>query len=146
MSNDKKIVIKTVNRPGKEDVKTLTDWFLDSFDLSGKDDVIEQTMFKELVSNSLKGIGTTSKTLNKELKLPRSTVIYHLNRFIGSGLVIRKGRNYYLRANDFETTIQELQAEMLIEFNRMMQFASKIDKMITGEVYGRRKKGSGREQ
>ena len=97
-------------------------------------------MFKELVENSMKGTGTTSKELNKELDLPRSTVIYHLNRFMSSGLVVRKGTRYYLRASDFETTIQELQSEMLMEFNRMMQFASKLDEIMEDEINGRRKK------
>jgi predicted transcriptional regulator len=142
MSNAEKIVIRTVNKPGKEDAKTLTDWFLTSFDLSSKGDEQEQAMFREIVSNSLKGTGTTSKALNEEFNLPLSTVIYHLNKFISSGLVIRKGRRYFLRANDFETTIQELQAEMLTEFNRMMQFASKLDEIFEEEIHGRRKKGN----
>jgi predicted transcriptional regulator len=140
MTNANKIVIKTVNKPGREDMKGITDWFLDSFDLSGKGDELEQKMFRELVETSMKGIGVTSKELNKDLDLPRSTVIYHLNRFIGSGLVVRKGRKYYLRAGDFESTIQELQAEMVMEFNRMMQFASKLDDLMEGEIYGRRRK------
>ncbi|MGA3020410.1 MAG: winged helix-turn-helix domain-containing protein [Candidatus Micrarchaeales archaeon] len=142
MSNSGKIVIKTISKPGKEDAKTLTDWFLTSFDLSNKGDEQEQAMFREIVSSSLKGIGTTSKALNEEFNLPLSTVIYHLNKFIGSGLVIRKGRRYFLRANDFETTIQELQAEMLTEFGRMMQFASKLDEIFEEEIHGRRKKGN----
>ncbi len=135
-----KIVLKIVNKPGQDTARALTDWFLESFDLSGKDDLLEQAMFKELVGNSLKGTGTTSKELNKELDLPRSTVIYHLNRFIGSGLVVRKGRRYYLRAEDFESTIQELQGEMLMEFSRMMQFASKLDAIMEDEINGRRKR------
>jgi predicted transcriptional regulator len=142
MSNAEKIVIRTMNKPGKEDVKTLTNWFFTSFDLSNKGDEQEQAMFREIVSNSLKGTGTTSKTLSEEFNLPISTAIYHLNKFINSGLVIRKGRRYFLRANDFETTIQELQAEMLADFGRMMQFASKLDEIFEGEMHGRRKKGN----
>jgi predicted transcriptional regulator len=135
-----KIVIKLVNKPGKESARALTDWFLESFDLTGRDDELEQMMFQELVGNSMKGTGTTSKELNRDLDAPRSTVIYHLNRFISSGLVVRKGRRYYLRAEDFETTIQELQGEMLMEFGRMMQFASKLDAIMEDEINGRRKR------
>jgi predicted transcriptional regulator len=145
MANADKIVIKTVNKPGKEDAKGITDWFLDSFDLLGKDDQLEQTMFKELVENSLKGVGISSKELNEDLNLPRSTVIYHLNRFISSGLVIRKGRKYYLRAEDFESTIQELQTEMLNDFSRMMQFASKLDELMESEIYGRGRRSKPRK-
>jgi predicted transcriptional regulator len=99
-------------------------------------------MFREIVSSSLKGIGISSKEISKWQNLPRSTVIYDLNKFIDSGLVVRKGRKYYLRASDFESTIQELQAEMLTEFNRMMQFASRLDEIMEGEIHGKREKGT----
>lgn len=142
MPKAEKIAIKTVSRPAEEDAKSLTNWFFDSFDLSGKGDDQERKMFNEIVSNSLKGIGISSKEISKLQKLPRSTVIYDLNKFIGSGLVVRKGRKYYLRASDFESTIQELQAEMLTEFNRMMQFASRLDEIMEGEIHGKREKRS----
>lgn len=144
MSKADRIVIKTVGRPAEENARALTDWFFDSFDLSGKGDDQEREMFRGIVSSSLKGIGITSKEISGSQKLPRSTVIYDLNKFIDSGLVVRKGRRYFLRASDFETTIQELQAEMFAEFNHMMQFATKLDELIEGEIYGKRKKGSRR--
>jgi predicted transcriptional regulator len=137
-----KIAIKTVSKPAEEDARSLTDWFFESFDLSGKGDDQEREMFREIVSSSLKGIGISSKEISKWQNLPRSTVIYDLNKFIDSGLVVRKGRKYYLRASDFESTIQELQAEMLTEFNRMMQFASRLDEIMEGEIHGKREKGT----
>ncbi len=145
MPKAEKIVVKTVNRPSEETASALTDWFFDSFDLSGKGDDQEREMFKELINNTLKGIGTTSKELSGELNMPLSTVIYDLNKFIGSGLIQRKGRKYYLRAGDLESTIQELQAEMISEFNRMMQFATKLDELIEDEIHGRREKRTGRK-
>ncbi|MDE1854965.1 MAG: winged helix-turn-helix transcriptional regulator [Candidatus Micrarchaeota archaeon] len=136
MPKSEKIVIKTVSRPSDENAQSLTNWFFESFDLSGKGDTPERKMFSTIVNNSLKGVGTTSKELSRGLKLPLSTVIYNLNKFIDSGLVVRKGREYYLRASDFESTIQEIQAEMITEFNRMMQFASKLDELFEREIYG----------
>lgn len=136
MPKEGKIVIRAVSRPLGEDAQSLTNWFFEAFDLSGKGDTPERAMFSTIVSNSLKGNGTTSKELSAELELPLSTVIYNLNKFIDSGLVVRKGREYYLRASDFESTIQEIQAQMVLEFNRMMQFASKLDELFTGEFYG----------
>jgi predicted transcriptional regulator len=142
MPKAEKIVVKTVNRPTEENTNALTDWFFDAFDLSGKGDSQEREMFKEIINNTFKGVGTTSKQLSMELKLPRSTAIYYLNKFISSGLIVRKGRRYYLRANDLTSTIQELQAEMQTEFNRMMQLANKLDELMEGEIYGERKKGN----
>ncbi len=141
MPKAEKIVIRAIGRPMGEDAGSLTNWFFDSFDLSGKGDTPERSMFSRIVINSLKGLGTPSKDLSRELKLPLSTVIYNLNKFIDSGLVVRKGREYFLRGSDFESTLQEIQAEMITEFNRMMQFASKLDELFASEIYG-----TGREQ
>ncbi len=148
MPKAEKIVVKTVTKPSVESARALTDWFFDTFDLSSKSDRPEREMFQMIVGNSLKGAGTSSKEISKSLRLPLSTVIYNLNKFIDSGLVVRKGREYFLRASDFESTIQELQAEMLMEFNRMMQFASKLDELIENEMYGRGrgKEGEGAEE
>ncbi|MDE1761759.1 MAG: helix-turn-helix transcriptional regulator [Candidatus Micrarchaeota archaeon] len=146
MAAEEKIVVRQVQRPQREDVDTLVSWFLKSFDLS--EDELEPGMLKEIASASFVGSGVTSKELNDKLDTPRTTVIYHLNRFISSGLVVRKGRKYFLRATDMETTIEELQADMLREFNRMIEFAEKFDQMMMGDIYGRGKerKRSARKQ
>jgi len=141
MPKAEKIVVKAVNRPTEESANSLTDWFFDAFDLSGKGDTQEREMFKELINNTLKGVGTTSKQLSTELKLPRSTAIYDLNKFINSGLIVRKGRKYYLRSDNLAGTKQELQAEMATEFTRMMEFANKLDELMQDEIYGKRKTG-----
>jgi len=141
MSNTEKLVIKTLSKPSKEGEEALLEWFCDVFDLAGKNNSIEPGILKEIAGGSAKGSGTTSKDLNRKLDVPRSTVIYHLNRFIYSGLVVRKGRRYYLRSSDMAGTIEELQADMLREFERMMEFAERLDRMMEGDVYGRRQKG-----
>lgn len=141
MSNTEKLVIKTVNKPQKDNEEVLLEWFCEVFDLSGKKNDVEPGILKEIAGSSIKGEGITSKDLNKKLDMPRSTVIYHINRFIYSGIVIRKGRKYYLRSNDMSSTIEELQADMLREFNRLSVFAVKLDQLIENDLYGRREKG-----
>ncbi|MGI0141266.1 MAG: hypothetical protein ACREBF_01275 [Candidatus Micrarchaeales archaeon] len=139
MAAEEKIVVRQVQRPQKENVDTFVSWFLKSLDLSENENALEPGMLKEIVSASFVGIGVTSKELNSKLDTPRTTVIYHLNRFISSGLVVRKGRKYFLRATDMESTIEEMQADMTREFGRMMQIAEKFDQMIMGDLYGRGK-------
>lgn len=139
MQRREKIVIKTVTRPAKEDPQSLADWFCDSLGLTGNGED-DPDLFRELVSNSLNGEGITSKTLSEDLEMPRSTVIYKLNDFIDSGLAIRKGRRYFLRGDDLVTTLEELQADMERDFERMMKLASKFDEIMEGEIYDRRKR------
>lgn len=139
MASEEKIVLRSVSRPSNTDIKELTDWFMKVFDLAGKNDPIEPVMFKMIIANNTEGNGVTSKMLNKELDVPRSTVIYHLNRFIYSGLVVRKGRKYYLRSENMHGTIEELRADIEREFSRMMQFADMMDKLFEENAYARRR-------
>ncbi len=140
MSNTGRLIIKTVSRPIKEGEGDLLEWFCDVFGLAGRNSRFEPEILKEIVGSSIKGEGVTSKDLNKRLERPRSTVIYHLNRFIYSGLVVRKGRKYYLRSMDMENTIKELQSEMLIEFNRIMEFAERLDRIMEEDLHDERQR------
>ncbi len=140
MSNTEKLVIRTIARPAPEKKEDLLEWFCDVFDLAGRNDDVEPIMLMEIAGNSLSGSGVTSKYLNSKLELPRSTVIYHLNRFIYSGLVIRKGRKYYLRSNDMASTIEELQSEVSRAFDRLILFAEKLDRMMESDLNGKGRK------
>ncbi len=140
MSSADKIVIRTVGRPSGKDAEELVDWFCKVFDLSKEKGEIEPLLLREVIKNSLVGSGTTSKALNEKLELPRSTVIYHLNRFIYSGLVIRRGRRYYLRSEDMASTLEELQGEIDREFGRMMEFAEKMDSFFEEDSHAGRRK------
>lgn len=137
MPTEERIVIKPMAKPsGKENIDELMVWFCKAFDLTSGDEDLEPTLFKEVASASISGSGVTSKELNDRLDVPRTTVIYHLNRFIGSGLVVRKGRKYVLRSSDMEGTIEELQADMAREFNRMLEFAERLDRVLAGDAFG----------
>ena len=137
MSSGDKIIIRTVSRPSGKDAEELVDWFCRVFGLSGEKGDIEPVLLKEIIETSVNGEGTTSKVLNEKLELPRSTVIYHLNRFIYSGLVVRRGRKYYLRSEDMESTLEELQSEIDREFGRMMEFAQRMDSLFEGNLDAR---------
>ncbi len=136
MPVEERIVIRSIARPTKDSVEELTFWFCRAFDLDSKEESMEPALLKEIVSASTSGSGVTSKELNDRLDVPRTTVIYHLNRFIGSGLVVRKGRRYFLRSEDMESTVEELQADMMREFSRMLEFAERFDKILTGDAHG----------
>ncbi|VVB77062.1 Uncharacterised protein [uncultured archaeon] len=138
MPVEERIIIRLMAKPSEESADDLMAWFCKAFDLASTSQDLEPTMFKEIVSASASGSGVTSKELNDRLEIPRTTVIYHLNRFIGSGLVVRKGTRYFLRSTDMESTIEELQADMLREFDRMLEFAEKFDDIVAGDALDRR--------
>ncbi len=139
MANREKLVIRQVSRPGKNDPDALLEWFCEVFNLSNKGDAMEPALLKEIMGSSVNGEGVTSKGLNERLDVPRSTVIYHLNQFISTGLVIRRGRRYYLRSDDLASTLEEMQADMEREFSRMIDFAQRMDEIFEGNTNARRK-------
>ncbi len=142
MPSEEKLVLRPVSKPQNETEDELVRWFCKAF---GLEEELEPVILKEIISKSISGEGTTSKELYEKIKIPRSTVIYHLNRFIDSGLIVRKGRKYYLRSMSLEETIAELQQDMLREFSKLIEFAEKFDEMITRELYGRGRQGSKRK-
>jgi predicted transcriptional regulator len=141
MPVEERIIVRSIAKPSKDSIDELTFWFCRAFDLASKDESLEPALLKEIVSASTSGSGVTSKELNSRLDIPRTTVIYHLNRFIGSGLIVRKGRKYFLRSEDMESTIEELQADMLREFSRMLEFAERFDEILTGDTLGGGREG-----
>jgi predicted transcriptional regulator len=143
MPVEERIVVRSVSKPSENSIDELTFWFCRAFDLASSDESLEPALLKEIVSASTSGSGVTSKELNDKLEIPRTTVIYHLNRFIGSGIVVRKGRKYFLRSEDMESTIEELQADMMREFSKMLEFAERFDEILTGDAFGR---GRGKEE
>ncbi len=146
MASIERIVIKSISKPQKEDIDHLSMWFCEVFDLGNREDEIEPGILKVMIIRSNSGKGVTSKELNKELDIPRSTVIYHLNRFIDVGLIIRKGRQYYLRSDDLASTIEDIQAEMFREFNRVIDFAQRMDNILEVGINGRGKERKRREK
>ncbi|MGC8710271.1 MAG: hypothetical protein ACP5RF_01510 [Candidatus Micrarchaeia archaeon] len=140
MSAEGRLVIRQVAKPSKYTADEFVNWFCKVFNLSESRSSVEPKMLRIIASRSLSGEGVTSKELNKILSMPRSTAIYHLNRFINSGIAVRKGRKYYLRSESMEDTIEELQDDMLREFSKLMELAEKFDRIMEGESYGRGKK------
>ena len=81
-----------------------------------------------------------------ETKLARSTVIYHLNRFRDAGLVVKRGRRYYLRAGEMEKVIQEIGYDLERELRGLIDASKRLDMMMHGNVIAVKSRGPGRMQ
>ncbi|MEM3781406.1 MAG: hypothetical protein QXT43_00385 [Candidatus Micrarchaeaceae archaeon] len=133
------IVLRQTRRHRAESPEDIVGMLCDALGIQGRSD-IESAALRKIAESSVAGNGITSKALSEELKVPRSTVIYKLNYFINTGLVVRRGRRYFMRSASLEETLEEIQAEMLTEFSRLMRLASKFDEFVESEIYGRRKR------
>ncbi len=138
--DDGKVVIRYVRKPAEENAEGLLRLFAMAFNFCDDGDDKEIYLLKEVIKKSFSDEGVTSKNLTSDLELPRTTIIYHLNRFINSGIVVRRGRKYFLRSEDMASTFEEVQQDMEREFNKLIEYAKKFDKMMEkGEKWQEKK-------
>ncbi|MCL4383479.1 MAG: hypothetical protein M1168_01565 [Candidatus Marsarchaeota archaeon] len=127
-----KIIIKVTEKPNKDPEKIIK-WFCIVFGLSDEEEKnnIETQILKKFIMNAEnRNNGITSSDLKFNKPIPKSTVIYHLNRFISSGLIIKKGRKYYLRATNLLKAIEEIEYDINKEFKKMLDIALDFDKLM----------------
>ncbi|MDE1870813.1 MAG: winged helix-turn-helix transcriptional regulator [Candidatus Micrarchaeota archaeon] len=142
-----RIVIKFIERPDFNDPEKILKWFCDVFGLSsdGEPNSIEEQIlrnFTEAAYSSNKGLSSSELRLNTQLA--RSTVIYHLNRFRDAGLLVKKGRKYYLRASEMRKAIEEIEYDINREMQRMLDMAGEFDKLMEVAM-DKRQKGHRRQ-
>jgi predicted transcriptional regulator len=125
-----RIVIRFVERPDSDDPEEIIRWFCAVFGFSGDENGVERTIFRHFAEAAYKHEGFTSSELTDDIDMARSTVIYHLNRFIEAGLLVKRGRTYYLRASELSKTIEEIEYDIEREMRRMLDTAREFDKLM----------------
>lgn len=127
-----KIVIRSVEKPTARRPEDLIDWFCEVFGISaeGGESDAEERIFKAFAYAAFENKGLSSSDPALRSGLARSTVIYHLNRLIGMGLITKQGRKYYLRANEMSKVIEELEYDINREMMRMLDAAHEFDKLM----------------
>lgn len=127
-----KIVIRSVDKPAYKGPDELIQWFCEALGLSnanGKDS-IEAEILKRFIVAAANNTGISSSQIRLKPEVARSTVIYHINRFIDSGLVVKRGRKYYLRAQELSGSIEEIEYDINREMMRLLDTAREFDRMF----------------
>ncbi len=91
---------------------------------------VEGQILINFIYAAKEGRGISSTELKIEPKIPQSTLIYHLNRFMDLGMIVRRGHRYYLRANDMSKVIEEINYDIDREFMKMLNVAKEFDRLI----------------
>jgi predicted transcriptional regulator len=149
MNGNKEIVIRSIEKPsrGKENADTLIRWFCVAFGLSKSDEKesLEEKILKKFIYAAFKNEGLSSSEISFGKPIPRSTIIYHLNRFVELGIIVKRGRKYYLRAMDMASTIKELEYDMNREMMKMFDIAEELNNMVLKSL-GAQKALKGKKQ
>jgi hypothetical protein len=127
-----RIVIRFLERPDSNDPEQIIKWFCEVFGLTSGEDKnpIEEQILRSFVDAAQRDSGLSSSELKLDTDLARSTVIYHLNRFIDAGLLVKRGRKYHLRASEMQKAIEEIEYDVGREMQRMMDTAKQFDMML----------------
>jgi predicted transcriptional regulator len=126
-----KIEIRALEKPDDKDPKKILMWFVAAFGLSSDDkDSIEGHILKDFAYAAKRNEGLSSSELKFDRDVARSTVIYHLNRLMEVGLVVKRGRKYHLRAMDMTKVIEEIEYDISREMQRMLDTAKEFDRLF----------------
>ncbi|MFH1784955.1 MAG: hypothetical protein ABH842_00865 [Candidatus Micrarchaeota archaeon] len=126
----RQIVIRYISVPTKDESNdTELDYIYQCLGLGDEKDDVGPLVFKALVKASMDGTGISSRDIMQLSEVSQAAVIYHLNLFQRSGLVIRDGRMYYLRGRTLEDTLGEMQNDMHRRFGHLKEIARKIEKI-----------------
>ena len=124
----RQIVIRYVSVPSEEDdLDAGLDFIYQCLGLGDERDQVGKLVFRALVKASRKGEGISSRDIMQLGAVTQAAIVYHLNQFKRSGLVIKEGRNYYLRGHTLEHTLEEMEGDMLRRFKRLKEIGKKID-------------------
>jgi predicted transcriptional regulator len=102
---------------------------LDYLGISPKKDRLAFSIFLHVLSNNLKG-GVKTKDIMESEGVTQAAAVYHLNKFIEKGFVIKRGTRYFLRGETIEETVDELKKDFLRKAERMKKVAKRIDDFI----------------
>jgi Bacterial regulatory protein, arsR family. len=131
------ITIRSVEKPDYNDPKALLKWFCTTFGLiessEGKDSAEEQILVRFIYA-ARQNRNLSVSDLKISQKMPRSTLIYHLNRLVDAGIISKKGHTYKLRANDISRVVEEINYDVSREFMRILDTAKELDRLIEGSL------------
>ena len=123
----KHIVIRYLVLPQQDDYDAELDWIFQCLGLGGETDFLARSIFSQLVKASRENKGISSRDIMEKANVTQAAVVYHLNTFIRSGLIVKQGRNYYLRGGSLEHALEEIESDMVRRMGRLKEIAKKID-------------------
>lgn len=128
----RKITIVRVKRPDEDDINDKLQWLGDTlglFNLRDKDRSCFR-IFIELLKAAKKSSPLSSDELAERLGITRGTVIHHLNKLMGSGIVISHGSRYMLRVDNLTDLTEEIRRDVNRTFDKISSVAEEIDDML----------------
>ena len=127
-----KITIIKFRKPLKIDINEELQWLgssLGLFNLRDRDSSCFR-IFIELVKSSRKKKPLSSDELAYKTELSRGTIIHHLNRLMGSGIVVNEKNKYILRVENLKVLVDEIEKDIKRTCSDLKEIAKNIDEEL----------------
>ena len=128
-----KITIISGGKPGNHNLNDLLQWFgasLGLFNVRDRDSSCFR-IFIILVRDLKEGSkGLTSDEIAELTGLTRGTVVHHLNKLMESGLIISAGGKYYLKVNNLEELVDDVESNVLKTLAKLRRIGKEIDGIL----------------
>ena len=127
-----RITIIRFRKPIKKDVNEELQWFGSSLGLFNLRDRNSSCfrVFIELVKSSRKKKPLSSDELAYKTGLSRGTIIHHLNKLIGSGIVVNEKSKYILRVENLKVLVDEIEKDVQRACSDLKEIAKNIDEEL----------------
>lgn len=123
----RQIIIRYIMFPKEEDHDAELEWVFKCLGLGDDADEVGKGIFRALVRAAKKGEGISSRELMEEIPVTQAAIVYHLNNFMRSGLVIKQGRSYILRGGSLQNALEEIENDMVRRMGQLKEIAKKIE-------------------
>ena len=129
---EKRVTIVRIAKPSDKDLNESLQWFGNSLGLFGLRDKDKSCfrVFIELLKASKAREPLSSDEVASRLELTRGTVVHHVNKLMGSGLVIKHGNRYMLRVEKLTELVEELHRDMSDACRNLREVAEEIDRCL----------------
>lgn len=127
-----KITIIRSAKPVSHNINDDLNWFgisLGLFNLRDKDKS-RFRIFIEFLKAAKKREELTSDEIAARIGLSRGTVIHHVNKLISAGIVINEGNKYFLRVQNLQALVDEIEKDIHRTCMDLKDIAKEIDESI----------------
>ncbi|MBU0756644.1 MAG: helix-turn-helix domain-containing protein [Nanoarchaeota archaeon] len=127
-----RITIIRTRKPKETDLNGELLWFCDSLGLFGTRDKDKSCfrLFVTLLKSLKKGEDLSSDEIAEKVHLSRGTVIHHMHKLMGSGLVDMHGNRYSLKHDSLSEIIDEMERDITRTMEKLKKSADEIDKKL----------------
>ena len=128
----KQFVVRQLREPTEKELNKDIEWVCNSFGFINTRDQNKTSfrILKALIKAAKEKKGMTSEELTNMVKPTIGSVIYHLNKLMRAGLVVKIGSAYELKMSSLLTTIVELEKDICATLLNIKTIATDIDEKI----------------